>query len=166
MTIYLGVLPHPHIQEFCLTWGASACLWWFFAFLGNLLPPWATPTHPCAHPCLIHLCSNMPNPCSHMYSWPFGMVRKLISPPRGVWGSNHELTLVFIQMASKPSNIFSIVIYIWSIHSYMLENHNNICYWPHVCMQFLVFQLFCACFLNYRELWEFIWLLDTAMNEF
>ena len=149
-----------------LTLGVSACLWWFLAFLEHLLPHRAIPTHPCAHPCLscLHLWPNMPHSYSHCHLWLFGMIRKLIGPPRGVWGLNHELTLVCIQMASKTSWFFHIVLYTWSKHIYMLEIHNNIYYWLHLCILFSLFQLFCAYFVSNIELWEYTWLLYPTVN--
>ena len=122
------------------------------------------------------MCSHIPTISPYMFRhsspifthafWLFGMIRRLIGPPRGVWGSNFELTHVCMQMASKASQFFTIVINIWSIHIWMFENHNNICYWPHACMIFSFFQLFCAYFVNNIELWEYPWLLDPAVNKF
>ena len=133
--------PLPPFQIFRLPWGTSAWTRWFLAFLEHALPPWDTTTHPCAHPNLsyLHTCSNMPQPRSHKDSWLFGMIWRLIGPPRGVLGSNIRLALVCIHMESKASQCFPIILYINSRHSYIMYSHNNICYWLHVCMQFLVF---------------------------
>ena len=136
MKVYHHALPFPNfmylVQLEALVLGFGG----FWTLLGINLSPRENPTHPCSHPCMsyLHLCSIMPFPHSHKDSLPFGMIRSLIDPPKGVWGSNLELTLVCIHMASKASWFFHIVLYTCSIHTYMLESHNNICYWLHVCM--------------------------------
>ena len=94
---------HPLNQGIHLTIGTSACIWWLLALLGHLLLPRATPTQPCAYPCLAfpHLCLNMLQPRPQRHSWLFGIVWELIDPPRGVLRSNASLAHVSIQMASK-----------------------------------------------------------------
>ena len=129
-----NVLPFPNFMDLVQLEVLMLGLGGFWTVLGIYFSPRATPTHPCAHTCLphLHICSNMPHPCSHMHSWPFWMIRRLISPPRGAWGSNLMMTLVWFHIPSKASQIFPIVLYISSKNIYMLDSLNNIHYWLHV----------------------------------
>ena len=73
------------------------------------------------------------------------------------------MTLVCFHMASKASQFLPIVLYISSIHSYMLYIVNNIHDWLHVCMQFQSFSAILCLFVNYSELWVFVALLDLVV---
>ena len=125
-------LSHPHNQGLCLTWGVGAWFRWFFSFFGNLLPPWATPTQPCAHPhlscpTLIHTCI-----CDHL-GW------------LGSW---------LVHLGGFEGQIM-----VWHLHAskWPLKHHNfSLLYYKHVPNIFIcwiliiiyVMDYFCVCYFH------------------